>query len=60
MPPYAEGGSGVQVKPLPQELARLEQGRHEILLLRFGEKWEYSDKAQAIALFFNERNALMF
>jgi len=51
-PPHTGGGSGVHVKHLPRELARLEEERHEILILSLGKEREHFDKAQAMASVF--------
>jgi len=48
-PPHTDGGSGVHVKHLPRELACLEEGRHEILMLCLGEERGHFDKARAMA-----------
>ncbi len=37
-PPHIYGGAGVHVEYLSQELARLEEGRHAIQVLCFGEQ----------------------
>lgn len=41
-PPYVYGGAGVHVEYLSRELANLEEGRHEIHILCFGDQKEHS------------------
>ncbi len=41
-PPQVYGGAGVHVEYLSRELARLEEGRHEIQILCFGDQKEQS------------------
>ena len=37
-PPYVYGGAGVHVEYLTRELARMEQGRHRVLVICFGDQ----------------------
>jgi starch synthase len=41
-PPHVYGGAGVHVEYLSQELAGLDEGRHEVQILCFGDQEEYS------------------
>jgi alpha-maltose-1-phosphate synthase len=41
-PPHIYGGAGVHVEYLSRELASLEEGRHEVQILCFGDQKEYS------------------
>src|SRR4030067_2382596 len=41
-PPYVYGGAGVHVEYLSRELASLDEGRHEVQILCFGDQKECS------------------
>ena len=41
-PPHIYGGAGVHVEYLSRQLARLEEGRHGIHILSFGDQKEQS------------------
>ena len=41
-PPHIYGGAGVHLEYLSRELARLEEGRHDLQILCFGEQREHS------------------